>query len=63
MITEKQVTRTRKQFAEQANVTPATIRLWDRKGLTNPVCYVNGRPRYSQQDIDRLLNKIDVEKQ
>jgi DNA-binding transcriptional MerR regulator len=49
--------KTRKQVAELLLVTSGTVRLWEKKGLLNPQCHVNGHPRYSTEAVNKLINK------
>jgi MerR family transcriptional regulator, heat shock protein HspR len=40
--------------AELAGMHPQTLRIYERKGLIDPVRTPGGTRRYSQEDIDRL---------
>jgi predicted site-specific integrase-resolvase len=46
----------RKQIAEMFCVTAQTVRLWEKKSLIKPCCHINGRPRYSKEEVNRLMN-------
>ncbi|HET7487369.1 MAG TPA: helix-turn-helix transcriptional regulator [Acidimicrobiales bacterium] len=46
--------------AELAGVHPQTLRIYERKGLVEPVRTVGGSRRYSDRDIERLRRIQDL---
>jgi DNA-binding transcriptional MerR regulator len=48
---------TRKEVAEIFKVRPHTVFFWEKKGLITPAGYVNTRPRYSIEAIEKLGNE------
>ena len=46
--------------AELAGVHPQTLRIYERKGLVDPVRTDGGNRRYSEDDIDRLRRIQDL---
>jgi predicted site-specific integrase-resolvase len=45
----------RKKVAELAQVNPATVRDWEKKGKIEVACKINGRPLYSKESVDKLF--------
>lgn len=46
----------RKQAAELLAVKPDTIRKWQNEGKISAACYINNRPRYSLEDLNKVFN-------
>ena len=47
---------TRKQVASIFSVTTTTVRNWQVSGLIKTHCVINGRPRYSQENVTQVSN-------
>ena len=47
----------RKQVAQIFGVAMNTVRVWERQGLISPCSHINGRPRYTMEEVNRLLNQ------
>src|ERR1051325_966567 len=50
----------RKQVAAIFGVKPRTIMNWEKRGVINPVFYVNGRPRYNINDAGNIVTKTQT---
>lgn len=50
---------TRKQIAAMFGIKPMSIWHWEKRGILKPALYVNGRPRYTVEDVA----KVGTEKQ
>jgi hypothetical protein len=46
---------TRKQIAFMFGIKPMSIWHWERKNLLKPALYVNGRPRYTLADVQKIF--------
>ena len=53
---------TTNQVAELFGVKPARISKWKQKGIIQASCFVLGRPRYSLQDIKKVVTTKDPSK-
>lgn len=49
--------------AEILDVTPKTLRLWDKDGKLKPVLTSGGHRRYKESDINRILGTESVQKE
>lgn len=47
--------------AELLDLPPATLRLYERKGLVSPARTDGGTRRYSEDDIDRMRRIADLQ--
>lgn len=47
---------TRNQIAKICLVTACTVRNWEKKGKLKVAYNINGRPRYSLEDVQALLS-------
>ncbi|KJL26518.1 putative heat shock protein HspR [Microbacterium oxydans] len=47
--------------AELLNLPPATLRLYERKGLIDPARTEGGTRRYSAEDIDRMRRIAELQ--
>ncbi|WP_223627018.1 MerR family transcriptional regulator [Microbacterium sp. EST19A] len=47
--------------AELLDLPPATLRLYERKGLVVPARTEGGTRRYSEEDIDRMRRVADLQ--
>lgn len=47
--------------AELLDLPPATLRLYERKGLVSPARTNGGTRRYSEDDIDRMRRIADLQ--
>lgn len=45
---------TRKEVAAIFRIKPRTIWHWEKKGLIKPDHFINGRPRYSLREIEKV---------
>ena len=43
---------TRKEVSDIFGVKPRTVWHWEKKGIIKPCTKINGRPRYSVEDIE-----------
>jgi predicted site-specific integrase-resolvase len=48
---------TRKQVAEIFQVTPRSVMIWQKKGKIKASLFVNGRPRYTIEEIQRIVSE------
>lgn len=47
---------TRKETSSIFGVKHRTIWKWEKRGVIKPSLYVNGRPRYSIEEIERVAS-------
>ena len=52
----------RKQVAEYFSVKPKTVSIWHMKGWLIPTIFLNGRPRYRSEDLDKMYKSISSKK-
>lgn len=46
---------TRKEVAGIFCIRPRTVIKWEKKGIISPTAHFNGRPRYSLDEIERVI--------
>lgn len=46
---------TRKEAAQMLRVKPDTVRKWHNTHKVQAIGYVNGRPRYSKEELEKLI--------
>jgi DNA-binding transcriptional MerR regulator len=44
----------RKDIAKMFGIRSRSIYHWEKKGILKPVLYLNGRPRYSVADVQKI---------
>lgn len=47
----------RNEVSELLSVKSETVRKWQQRGKLKVHCTINGRPRYSTEDIEKLIIK------
>lgn len=50
----------RKQVAEIFGIKPRTIWKWEKRKVITPALYVNGRPRYSMEEIEKVAQEFQT---
>ena len=52
----------RSQAAEMLQVKPCTLYKWERQKKITPAFHVNGRPRYTFEEIERVASENNNKK-
>lgn len=47
----------RKEAAEVLGVSSSTVYQWEKKEIIKPSGYIANHPRYSAEEIERVINK------
>lgn len=54
---------TRKEVANILSVTISCVAKWEKSGKIAPALHINGRPRYSLEEMDRVIKVMYPNKQ
>jgi DNA-binding transcriptional MerR regulator len=46
------------EFAKKINVTPQTLRNWDKNGTLKPITLESGHRRYTEDHLNEIKNEI-----
>lgn len=54
---------TRKEAAEFFKINPHSMYKWEKDGIITPSIHVNGRPRYTMEDIEKVCSEKSIVKE